>query len=127
VRLRGAVVVITGASSGIGAATAVAFARRGARLELGARRLDRLNTVAVKCRQAGSPEVNVRLLDVGQRAHARAFIAAAIRDHERLDVLVNNAGIGWRRGSTCTRCRFRSAAGVSFRSGVRAGGGRMIT
>jgi NADP-dependent 3-hydroxy acid dehydrogenase YdfG len=95
VRLRGAVVVITGASSGIGAATALAFARAGARLELGARRLDRLNTVAVKCRQAGSPEVKVRLLDVGQRAHARAFVAAAIRDHERLDVLVNNAGVGW--------------------------------
>lgn len=88
-------VVITGASSGIGAATAIAFARRGARLELGARRLDRLETVAVKCRLAGSPEVNVRQLDVGQRAQARAFIAAAIRGHERLDVLVNNAGVGW--------------------------------
>ena len=94
-RLRGAVVVITGASSGIGAATALAFARRGARLELGARRLDRLNTVAAKCREAGSPEVKVRQLDVGQRAHARAFVAAAIRDYERLDVLVNNAGVGW--------------------------------
>jgi NADP-dependent 3-hydroxy acid dehydrogenase YdfG len=95
VRLKGAVVVITGASSGIGEATAVAFARTGARLELGARRLDRLNVVAQKCRQAGSPDVNVRLLDVGQKAHARAFIAATLRDHERLDVLVNNAGVGW--------------------------------
>ncbi|HYM98085.1 MAG TPA: SDR family NAD(P)-dependent oxidoreductase [Candidatus Sulfotelmatobacter sp.] len=94
-RLKGAVVVITGASSGIGAATALAFARRGARLELGARRLDRLNAVAQACRHAGAPEVDVRLIDVGQRAQARAFIAAAIRDHERLDVLVNNAGVGW--------------------------------
>ena len=87
--------VITGASSGIGEATAVAFARAGARLELGARRLERLNAVAQKCRQAGAADVNVRLLDVGQKASARAFIAAAIRDHERLDILVNNAGVGW--------------------------------
>ncbi len=86
---------ITGASSGIGEATAIAFARRGARLELGARRLEKLNAVAQRCRQAGSPDVNVRLLDVGQPASARAFIAATLRDHERLDVLVNNAGTGW--------------------------------
>jgi NADP-dependent 3-hydroxy acid dehydrogenase YdfG len=95
-RLKGAVVVITGASSGIGAATAIAFARAGARLELGARRLDKLSAVADRCRAAGSPAVNVRLLDVGERASARTFIAAAKRDHERLDVLVNNAGVGWR-------------------------------
>lgn len=94
-RLRGAVVAITGASSGIGEATALAFARRKARLELGARRLERLNAVAERCRKAGSPEVNVRLVDVGQKAQARAFVAAALRDHERLDVLVNNAGVGW--------------------------------
>jgi len=95
VRLKGAVIVITGASSGIGEATALAFARRGARLELGARRLEKLNAVAEKCRGAGSPDVHIRLLDVGQRASARAFIAATLRDHERLDVLVNNAGVGW--------------------------------
>ena len=94
-RLKGAVVVITGASSGIGEATAVAFAKRGARLELGARRLEKLNAVAQRCHAAGSPEVDVRLVDVGNRASARAFIAAALRDHERLDVLVNNAGTGW--------------------------------
>ena len=94
-RVTGSVVVITGASSGIGQATALAFAKQGARLELCARRLDKLEVVAEQCREAGSPEVNVRAVDVGQRAQARAFIAAAIRDHERLDILVNNAGIGW--------------------------------
>jgi short-subunit dehydrogenase len=94
-RLKGAVVAITGASSGIGEATALEFARKGARLALGARRLDRLNAVAERCRQKGSPDVSTRRLDVGKNADARAFVAAAIRDHERIDVLVNNAGVGW--------------------------------
>jgi short-subunit dehydrogenase len=94
-RLKGAVVVITGASSGIGAATAIAFARRGARLELGARRMAHLNAVAQKCHEAGSPEVNVRHIDVGRDGDARDLIAATLRSHERLDVLVNNAGVGW--------------------------------
>jgi short-subunit dehydrogenase len=94
-RLKGAVVAITGASSGIGEATALAFARKGARLALGARRIDRLNAVAQKCRDRGAPDVSTRRLDVGRRADARAFVAAALRDHDRLDVLVNNAGLGW--------------------------------
>jgi len=94
-RLKGAVVAITGASSGIGEATALAFARQGSRLALGARRLERLNAVAQKCRDHGSPDVSTRRLDVGRRADARAFVAAAVRDHERIDILVNNAGVGW--------------------------------
>src|SRR6202162_191008 len=94
-RLKDSVVVVTGASSGIGKATALAFARKGARLALGARRLDRLNAVAQMCETRGSPDVSVRRLDVGNRADARAVIAAALRDHERIDVLVNNAGVGW--------------------------------
>jgi short-subunit dehydrogenase len=95
VRLKGAVVVITGASSGIGEAAALAFARRRSNLVLGARRVDALNAVAQKCRDKGAPEVTVRRLDVSQRVEARAFVAAALRDHERIDVLVNNAGLGW--------------------------------
>jgi short-subunit dehydrogenase len=95
VRLKGSVVVITGASSGIGEASALAFARKRANLVLGARRLDQLNAVAQKCRERGAPEVTVRRIDVGQRVEARAFVAAALRDHERIDVLVNNAGVGW--------------------------------
>ena len=94
-RLKGAVVAITGASSGIGEATALAFARKGSRLALGARRIDRLNTVAQKCRDRGAPDVSTRRLDVGRRADARAFVAAALRDHDQIDVLVNNAGLGW--------------------------------
>jgi len=95
VRLKGAVVAITGASSGIGQATALAFARKGSRLALGARRLDRLNGVAQKCREKGSPDVSTRRLDVGRRTDANAFVASALRDHERIDILVNNAGLGW--------------------------------
>src|SRR5260370_5984928 len=62
---------------------------------LGGRGVDGLNAVAQKCRDKGAPEVTVRRLDVSQRVEARAFVAAALRDHERIDVLVNNAGLGW--------------------------------
>jgi len=87
--------LITGASSGIGEATALAFAKKGALLALGARRVDRLNAVAQKCREEGSPDVSVRRLDVGRRAEAQAFVAATLRDFDHIDVLVNNAGVGW--------------------------------
>jgi short-subunit dehydrogenase len=93
--MKNSVVVVTGASSGIGRATALAFAKKKARLALGARRLDRLNAVAKVCLEQGSPDVSVRRLDVGQPADARAFVAAALRDHDHIDVLVNNAGLGW--------------------------------
>src|SRR5712692_3264699 len=94
-RLKGAVVAVTGASSGIGEATALAFARRGSRLALGARRLDRLNAIAQKCRERGSPDVSTRRIDVGRRSDASAFVTSALRDHEHIDILVNNAGLGW--------------------------------
>ena len=87
--------LVTGASSGIGQATALAFARRHARLAICARRLDRLQEVAERCRQAGAAAVTLRRADVGRRPDARAFVAAALRDFDRIDILVNNAGRGW--------------------------------
>ena len=95
VRLKNAVVLITGASSGIGEATALAFAEKGARLALCGRRLDRLQAVAKRCRAAGSPRVTTKRVDVSRRLEARGFVASALRDFERVDVLVNNAGLGW--------------------------------
>ena len=94
-RLKNSVVLITGASSGIGEATALAFARKGVRLALCARRLERLQAVARRCREAGSPKVTTKRVDVSRRVEARGFIAAALRDFERADILVNNAGLGW--------------------------------
>lgn len=95
-RLRGAAVLITGASSGIGEATALAFARRGARVALCARRFDRLQTVAQRCRAAGAAEVVLRRADVRHPGEARGFVAAALSCFDRIDVLVNNASVGWR-------------------------------
>ena len=95
-RLRGAAVLVTGASSGIGEATALAFARKGARLAICARRFDRLESVARRCRAAGAPEVVVRVADVGRPAEARGFVTAALSIFDSIDVLVNNAGVGWR-------------------------------
>ena len=94
-RLKNSVVLVTGASSGIGEATALAFARKGARLALCARRLERLQAVAQRCRDAGSPRVTTKQVDVSRRAEARGFVAAALRDFDRVDVLINNAGLGW--------------------------------
>jgi NADP-dependent 3-hydroxy acid dehydrogenase YdfG len=95
-------VLITGASSGFGAAGARAFAAAGARLLLGARRAERLQQVAEQARQAGAPQALVHHLDVTQTASVDAFAQWAreqIRSYDgdpsrepKLDVLINNAG-----------------------------------
>jgi len=91
--LRGKWVLITGASSGFGAAAAVAFATEGARLLLGARRVDRLEKTAAAARKAGAAAVHFHALDVAQTASVETFMAWAkplVRG--RLHVLINNAG-----------------------------------
>jgi NADP-dependent 3-hydroxy acid dehydrogenase YdfG len=85
-------VLITGASSGFGAATAVAFAREGARLLLGARRVDRLERVAAEARKAGSPAAMVHALDVTETRSVETFAQWVRSLTGMLDVLVNNAG-----------------------------------
>lgn len=87
-------VLITGASSGFGAATAIAFGREKVRLLLGARRLDRLEDVAAEARKAGAPEVHVHVLDVSKTESVNEFATWAKQKlgAKHLDVLVNNAG-----------------------------------
>ena len=88
--IAGKVVVITGASSGLGEATARHLAGHGAKLVLGARRLDRLEALAAEL----GPGVAVVLkTDVTDRAQVAALVDLAVSAHGRIDVLLNNAGL----------------------------------
>ena len=86
------VVAITGASSGIGAATAVELAARGAAVVLGARRTDRLDAIVARIRADGG-RAELLTIDVTQRADLDELVALAVRRFGRLDVLVSNAGV----------------------------------
>ncbi|MER7771313.1 SDR family oxidoreductase [Kitasatospora sp. NPDC096140] len=88
----GKVVAITGASSGIGEATARLLAADGHRVFLGARRTDRLDAVAREIIEGGGTAA-FRRLDVTDAADVEAFVAAARERFGRLDVMVNNAGV----------------------------------
>jgi NADP-dependent 3-hydroxy acid dehydrogenase YdfG len=88
----GKVVAITGASSGIGEATARLLAGRGASLVFGARRTDRLERIADELR-AGGAAVIISTTDVSRREDLEALIGRAVDEFGRLDVLVSNAGI----------------------------------
>lgn len=90
--LRGAVVVVTGASSGIGWVTAEAFAAAGAHVVLAARREDRLQQLASIIERRGGTAGVVRC-DVSRREEVEALAEAVRDEHGRADVLVNNAGI----------------------------------
>lgn len=94
------VVVITGASGGIGAALARRLAAAGHPLVLAARRRAELEAVAAGCRDAGSPAATVVPCDVVRRAEVDALAEAAIAAHGGFDVWVNNAGRGITRDVT---------------------------
>lgn len=86
------VVAITGASSGIGEATARLLAERGASVVLGARRTDRLEDIAGDIRAAGGRAI-ICSVDVTRRADLETLVRRAVEEFGRLDVLVGNAGI----------------------------------
>lgn len=92
-RLDGQVALVSGASSGIGAATARALAEQGAAVAVAARRTDRLGNLADEIRGAGGRALVVEL-DVSDLESCRRAVAITREELGRLDVLVNNAGIG---------------------------------
>ena len=85
-------VLITGASSGFGAAAAKAFGACGARLLLGARRMDRLQQSAEEAKKAGAAEAHIHFLDVTKTESVQAFTDWAKEKINGLHVLINNAG-----------------------------------
>ncbi|MFE7012754.1 SDR family oxidoreductase [Streptomyces sp. NPDC057651] len=91
--ITGKVVAITGASSGIGEATALLLAERGARLVLGARRSERLEELVARIEKAGGEAVQIRT-DVTRLDDVRALVGLAGERFGRLDVLISNAGVG---------------------------------
>jgi NADP-dependent 3-hydroxy acid dehydrogenase YdfG len=92
VTIDGKVVAITGASSGIGEATAALLAERGAKLVLGARNTEKLNAVAARLSATGASVV-AKPTDVSRRTGLAELVSTATEAYGRLDVLVSNAGI----------------------------------
>jgi NADP-dependent 3-hydroxy acid dehydrogenase YdfG len=86
------VAIITGASSGIGYATALALSKAGAKVAIGARRIDRLEELAKKISADGG-EVFYQKLDVTQRSECENFAKAVLEKWGSIDILVNNAGL----------------------------------
>ena len=91
--MSGKVVIITGASSGIGRALAIEYAKRGAFLSLAARRIDKLNELQAIL---GSSEVLVTKTDVTSESACKELIDRTIQRFGRIDVLINNAGLSMR-------------------------------
>jgi short-subunit dehydrogenase len=89
---RDKVAIVTGASAGIGKSLAVRLASQGAKLVLAARRADRLEQVAVECRQRGG-EALVFPTDVSDEAQCKALVEKCIDKFGKLDLLINNAGL----------------------------------
>jgi NADP-dependent 3-hydroxy acid dehydrogenase YdfG len=92
-RLVGKVALVTGASSGIGEATARALAAEGARVAIAARRAERLDMLARRIRSDGGEALAIEA-DVSSEAEASAMVVRAQKEFGRLDILINAAGVG---------------------------------
>jgi len=90
--IEGKVVVITGASSGLGEATARLLSARGARIVLGARRRDRIQALAGELTAKGGKAIGVTT-DVTHYEQVKALVDAAVKSYGRIDVMINNAGL----------------------------------
>ncbi len=93
VSIQDQVVVITGASSGIGASCAKMFAKEGASLVLAARRRDKLEAVAAELKQAYQSEIYLLEMDVSDRHTVETSLASLPESWRKIDILVNNAGL----------------------------------
>jgi NADP-dependent 3-hydroxy acid dehydrogenase YdfG len=91
-RLDGAVALVTGASSGIGEATALALAEHGAAVAIAARRKDRLEDLARRIENAGATALAIEA-DLTDQAQAERAVEGTVSELGRLDILINNAGI----------------------------------
>lgn len=115
---RGKRVVVTGASSGIGAGLAEEFARRGAVVGICARRRDRLQEVLARC-QDHSPESRMWVTDLADPDGIQSLVSSALQELGGVDVLVNNAGIPKRRKVTrLDDATVRSVMNVNYFSPV---------
>jgi NAD(P)-dependent dehydrogenase (short-subunit alcohol dehydrogenase family) len=113
--LSGRVAIVTGASSGIGAATCRRFAREGARVMAVARRLDRLQALAAEHPELLTPCA----CDVVDSAGLARVVAATLEQHGRLDILVNNAGFSYyERLAESTQAHYRETMAVNFEAMV---------
>lgn len=90
---RGHSIAITGASSGIGKAIAEVFAKRGAEIVLGARRVEKLEAMQSELLSLGAKKVHIKSLDVRSDESVNAWAEAAFKAIPKLDILVNNAGL----------------------------------
>ena len=113
-RLDGKVVIVTGASSGLGVSFAQAFAEAGADLVLGARRVEKMTATAALVEAAGR-RVYTRKTDVADPEQCQALVDAAVAQFGRVDVLINNAGVGTAVPATReTAQEFRSVVDVNL-------------
>jgi NADP-dependent 3-hydroxy acid dehydrogenase YdfG len=92
-QIKGKVIAVTGASSGIGEAIVKMLSKNGAQVVLGARRKDRLEKIVEEIKEAGG-EAAYRVMDVKNREDLTGLVNEAIDKFGKLDVIVNNAGIG---------------------------------
>jgi NAD(P)-dependent dehydrogenase (short-subunit alcohol dehydrogenase family) len=123
-RSEGKTILITGSTDGVGRRVALALAREGAKVLVHGRNSERAESLLEQIRGLGKGPAEFYSADLSSLAEVRRLAAAVQRDHDRLDVLVNNAGIGSRSGGPQRRT---SAEGYELRFAVNYLAGFLLT